>query len=150
MAVVSDYLNMSMSLLLSNRQKTDVEYRLPNDARSVLDKEVASWDVSRQTVPADATNRSFDVGNNATSVFLVFFSHPVAVVEVNNTATAFHTSFFGVWSDRSDGTNSLKLASTDSLKIDNTLHSPNYTSTSGGATTDVEATVVEITLSSTA
>ena len=112
MAVVSDYLNMSMSLLLSNRQKTDVEYRLPNDVRSVLDKEVASWDVSRQTVPADTTNRSFDVGNNATSVFLVFFSHPVAVVEINNTATAFYTSFFGVRSNESNGTDSMKLAST--------------------------------------
>ena len=82
-------------------------------------------------------------------MFLVFFSHPVAVVEVNNTATAFYTSFFGVWSNESNGTDSMKLASTDSLKIDNTLNSPNYISTSGGSTTDVEATVVEIALSST-
>lgn len=150
MATVQDYLNLAISGTMSNLAKTDVEFRLPDDIRRLSDMKVDAWQVTRSTIAAGATNQSFNVVGNATSLFMVFFSHPVAVVEINNTATAFHTSFFCVWSDRSDGTDSLKLSSTDSLKVSNTLHSPNYVSTSGGATTAVEATVLEVAFSSTA
>ena len=37
MAVIADYVNMSVSLVLSNKQGTDVEYRLPNDIRKQFD-----------------------------------------------------------------------------------------------------------------
>ena len=149
MATVQDYLNLAISGTISNQTKTDVEFQLPNDIRKLSDLKVDAWSVKRQTVAAGATG-TFNVVGNATSLLLVFFSHPVAVTEIDNAAVGFNASFFGVWSDRSDGTYSMRLSSTDSLKVTNTLHSPNYVGTLGGATTAVEATVLEIALSSTA
>ena len=149
MATVQDYLNLAISGTISNQTKTDVEFRLPDDIRKLSDLKVDAWSVKRQTVAAGATG-TFNVAGIDTSLFLVFFSHPVAVTEVGNGATTFRASFFGVWTDRSDGTQSMRLSITDSLKVTNTLHSPNYVGTLGGATTAVEATVLEITLSSTA
>jgi hypothetical protein len=149
MATVQDYLNLALSATISNQSKTDVEFQLPNDIRKLTDLKVDAWKVTRLEVAAGATG-TFNVAGGETSLFLVFFSHPVAVTEVENVAVAFYASFFGVWSDRSSGTYSMRLGATDSLKVTNTLHSPNYTSTLGGATTAVEVTVLEIALSSTA
>jgi hypothetical protein len=149
MATVQDYLNLAISGTVSNQTKTDVEFQLPNDIRKLSGMKVDAWQVTRSTIAAGAT-ATFNVVGNTTSLLMVFFSHPVAVTEIDNAAVGFNASFFGVWSDRSDGTASMRLSSTDSLKITNTLHSPNYVGTIGGATTVVDATVVEVAFSSTA
>jgi hypothetical protein len=149
MATVQDYLNLAISGTMSNLAKTDVEFRLPDDIRRLSDMKVDSWSVKRETVAAGATG-TFNVGGDSASMFLLFFSHPVVFTKVENVTVAFNASFFGVWSDRSDGTDSLKLGSTNSIVVTNTLHSPNYVSTSGGSTTAVEATVLEVAFSSTA
>jgi hypothetical protein len=150
MATVQDYLNLAVSGTLSNQAKTDVEFRLPDDIRRLTDMKVDAWSVKRVTVAAGATGQDFNVISSATSLFMVFFSHPVSFTKVENVATSFYASFFGVWSDRSDGTISMMLNNVDSIEVSNTLHSPNYVSTSGGSTTAVEATVLEIAFSSTA
>tara|TARA_R100001594_G_scaffold16436_3_gene33870 strand:- start:2695 stop:3144 length:450 start_codon:yes stop_codon:yes gene_type:complete len=149
MATVQDYLNLAISGTISNQSKTDIEFQLPNDIRRLSDLKVASWEVTRSTIAAGGS-AAFNVSGNTTSLFLLFFSHPVEIRKVENASVQFSASFFGVWTDRSDGTNSMDLGTTNSVEINNTLHSPNYVTTSGGATTAVEATKVEIALSSTA
>ena len=149
MATVQDYLNLAISGTVSNQTKTDVEFQLPNDIRKLVDMKVDAWSVKRTTVAADATV-VFNVLGHQTSLFLLFFSHPVSIREVEDSSVAFYASFFGVWSDRSSGTVSMALGATNSVVIQNNLHSPNYVSTGGGATTTVEATVVEVAFSSTA
>ena len=149
MATVQDYLNLAISGTMSNLAKTDVEFRLPDDIRRLSDMRVSSWQVTRSTIAASAT-QAFNVDGDGTSLFLLFFSHPVAFQKVENAAVSFNASFFGVWSDRSDGTDSMSLGSTNSVEIRNSLHSPNYVGVSGGSATAVEATLLEVAFSSTA
>jgi len=149
MATVQDYLNLAISGTISNQAKTDVEFQLPNDIRKLSDLKVDSWQVARKTIAAGAT-QAFNVTGLTTSLFFLFFSHPVQIRKIENVSLVFNSSFVGFWTDRSDGTNSMDLGSTNSVEINNALHSPNYVGASGGATTAVEATVLEIALSSTA
>lgn len=153
MATVQDYLNLALSATISNQSKTDVEFQLPNDIRKLTDLKVNRYQITRTTLAAGATTqRVGSLYTASSSLMLVFFSHPVLLVQFQGTSTTTDAmvTFVGVWTDRSDGTNSANLNGTAVVAVDNTLHSPNYTTTSGGATTAVEATVVEIELSSTA
>ena len=149
MATVQDYLNLALSGTISNQTKTDVEFQLPNDIRKLADMKVDSWSVKRTTVSAGA-GQAFNAIGNATSLFLVFFSHPVQVTKIDNASLVLNTSFVGFWTDRSDGTNSMDMGATNSVLINNDLRAPNYVTTSGGSTTAVEVTVVEVAFSSTA
>jgi hypothetical protein len=149
MAVVQDYLSALVSLQIGNLSRSDIEYSLPDDIRKLTDMKVDAWTVTRQTVSAGA-GQAFNATGNATSLFLVFFSHPVQVTKIDNASLVLNTSFVGFWTDRSDGTNSMDMGATNSVLINNDLRAPNYVTTSGGSTTAVEVTVVEVALSTTA
>jgi hypothetical protein len=71
MAVTADYINMAISLVLSNRQGTDVEYRLPNDIRKCFDDFALpnGYNVVRGTMADGAT-----VNMNATDTENIFFA----------------------------------------------------------------------------
>jgi hypothetical protein len=153
MATVQDYLNLALSATISNQSKTDVEFQLPNDIRKLTDLKVASWQIVRQEIAAGTANVKINRSVVAQSMIMVFFSHPVSVIGLGNTTLTGggqNLSFVGLWTDRSDGTDSAAFPSLGLIEFTNDLHSPNYVGTSGGATTAVEMTAVEIELSSTA
>jgi len=143
MATVQDYIDFAMSLKIGNRSMTDVSLSLPDDFRRFSDLKVKSIAARTVTVAGgDAVH--INRKQTADSICVVFCSHPVRVTRVNNDTLAdpFYVSFFAT------GRNSAGTASFDDpvLTIDNDLHTPTYTTTSGGATTDVDIYALNIEL----
>ena len=75
MAVIADYINMSVSLVLSNKQGTDVEYRLPNDIRKQFDDFALpdGYEMVRGTI-ANAATVTIGPSNNDVICYSLFLS----------------------------------------------------------------------------
>jgi hypothetical protein len=152
MAVVQDYMNMSMSLRVGNRTMTDVEYELPDDVRSVIsDLKVSDFKITRSTVAASAVDQSPGVSLSGSSVLLVFFSHPVAVKEladgdISASSRYVFTSFVGFARNMVGDANFM----TAPFLFDNCLQSTTVPPYNSYHATDnhvaVEMTVVELVL----
>ena len=90
MAVIADYVNMSVSLVLSNKQGTDVEYRLPNDIRKQFDDFALpdGYELIRGTIANGAT---VNLGPAATGniCYALFLSDvcSVTIADVNSDVT---------------------------------------------------------------
>ena len=131
---VQQYLNMALSLTTSNKSKTDVQFSLPDDLRRYENLKIKQMQTQRLEVAGEGGTpdiRSVNRTGDDDSVVLVF--------AISNTL---RTSFFGIARDRSGSYGPTAAA----LKFRNNLHSPNYTSDSGGATTAVEILVVQLDL----
>tara|TARA_R100000664_G_C2757330_1_gene145517 strand:+ start:3444 stop:3899 length:456 start_codon:yes stop_codon:yes gene_type:complete len=144
---VQQYLNMALSLTTSNKSKTDIQFSLPDDLRRYENLKIKQMHTQRLEVAAEgltpAINEIDRIGDDD-SVVLVFASHPISITEINGSAISntLRTSFFAIGRDRSGSYGPTAIA----LKYRNNLHSPNYTSDSGGATTAVEVLVVQLDL----
>tara|TARA_A100001515_G_C4507101_1_gene188748 strand:- start:111 stop:566 length:456 start_codon:yes stop_codon:yes gene_type:complete len=144
---IQQYLNLAISLTSSNKSKTDISFSLPDDLRRYENLKIKNMTVKRLEAAGQNTG---DAANILTrldgddSLFFVFASHPISITEVNGQALThtLRTSFFGLGRDRSGSYGPVSNA----LKYKNNLHSPNYTSDSGGTTATVELLVVQITL----
>jgi len=90
MAVSADYLNMAVSLVLSNKQGTDVEYRLPNDIRKCFDDFALpeGYEMVRGTIANTATVNigPTDTGNICYALFLSDICS-VTIADVNSDVT---------------------------------------------------------------
>lgn len=144
---VQQYLNMALSLTTSNKSKTDIQFSLPDDLRRYENLKIKQMQTQRLEIPGEGGTpdiRPLSRTGDDDSVILLFASHPVSITEVNGAALSntLRTSFFGIARDRSGSYG----PTTTALKLRNNLHSPNYTSDSGGATTTVEVLVVQLDL----
>ena len=141
---VQQYLNMALSLTTSNKSKTDVQFSLPDDLRRYENLKIKMMSTQRFEVPGGTGLLNINRLGDDDSVCLVFASHPITIYAVNGTnlTHTLRTSFFGVARDRSGSYGPTAAA----LTYQNNLHSPNYTSDSGGATTTVEILVVQLDL----
>tara|TARA_R110000824_G_scaffold83466_3_gene208995 strand:- start:637 stop:1092 length:456 start_codon:yes stop_codon:yes gene_type:complete len=144
---VQQYLNMALSLTTSNKSKTDVQFSLPDDLRRYENLKIKQMQTQRLEVAGEGGTpdiRSVNRTGDDDSVVLVFASHPISITEINGAtiSNTLRTSFFGIARDRSGSYGPTAAA----LKFRNNLHSPNYTSDSGGATTAVEILVVQLDL----
>jgi len=144
---VQQYLNMALSLTTSNKSKTDVQYSLPDDLRKYENLKIKKLNVVR-TEQAGMSTGDTAININRIdgddSLCLVFSSHPISISEINGSAISntLRTSFFAIGRDRTGAYGSVAVA----LKYRNNLHSPNYTSDSGGATSTVEILIVQMVL----
>ena len=142
---VQKYLNMALSLTTSNKSKTDVQFSLPDDLRRYENLKIKQMRVERWEAPAEGgTPTEYVVtrtGDND-SIVLLFASHPVSITELNGAtlSNTLRTSFFAVGRDRSGGFGPTATI----LKYRNNLHSPNYTSDSGGETTVADILIVQL------
>ena len=84
MAVIADYINMSVSLVLSNKQGTDVEYRLPNDIRKGFDDFALplGYSINRGTLANGATKT---IGAVALGMLFALFLSDACSVQVYDT-----------------------------------------------------------------
>jgi hypothetical protein len=77
MAVLPDYLNLSLLLRISNKQQTDIEYELPDDIRKWEDFQLpAGYSLVRGTIAAGATETPAMPANNV----LVFIQTSTSVI----------------------------------------------------------------------
>ena len=135
MATVQDYLNMAVSMTIGNKSGTDNQFRLPNDFRKYEDLKVKSFEVTSGTHGVD-TARGYEYNTSTDSTFLLFYSHPVEVTHINGdtiaVASRFTTSFI-CFGRNIPGTASFGTAAptTNVVQVENTLHGPYYTSSSG-------------------
>lgn len=143
-SAVQKYLNMAVSLTASNKSNTDVSYSLPNDLRRYENVKIKKISTERTEVAGGATEYSVDRIDGDDSLCFVFASHPINITEVNGQAltNTLKTTFFGIARDRAGAYG----ATASVFKYKNNLHTPNYTSDSGGATSTVELLIVQIVL----
>jgi len=137
MAIVQDYIDFAVSMKIGNRSMTDVSLSLPDDFRRFSDVKVGSLNIDTETWAGGTDTNAIPFDSLTQSMFMVFFSHPVSIVEINGSAISdtFFTSFVA-FSRMSAGTASFNPAI---VRFKNDLHTPNYTSDLGGSTTDVDA-----------
>ena len=144
---VQQYLNMALSLTTSNKSKTDIQFSLPDDLRRYENLKIKQMKTQRFEIAGEGNDPEFTnisrIGDDDSVVF-VFASHPVSITEINGAtlSSTLRTSFFGIARDRSGSYGPTGTA----LRIRNNLHSPNYTSDSGGETTTVELITVQLDL----
>jgi hypothetical protein len=81
MAVTADYINMAVSMVLSNKQGTDVEYRLPNDIRKCFDDFALpdGYSIFRGTVANGATA---DINLYAPNIMVALFMSDACTVRI--------------------------------------------------------------------
>ena len=91
MAVIADYINMSVSLVLSNKQGTDVEYRLPNDIRKCFDDFALpdGYSVFRGTVAGGGGVA--DVNLSAITIMVALFMSDACTVRIFDDSAASDT-----------------------------------------------------------
>jgi len=139
MAVVQDYIDFAVSMKIGDQTMSDISLSLPDDFRRFSGVKVESFNIDTVTVPGGAGTLTIPFTSLEESMFMVFFSHPVSITEINGSTIAdtFFTSFVA-FSRMGAGTSSFNA---NILKFVNNLHTPNYTSTGGGSTTPVESYV---------
>jgi hypothetical protein len=144
---VQQYLNLAVSLTTSNKSKTDIEYSLPDDLRKYEDLKIKMLSVKKlEQAPMLTGDTAITVNrlDGDDSLCFVFASHPISINTINGSAIGndLRTSFFAIGRDRSGAYG----ANTVAFQYRNNLHSPNYTSDSGGEATTVEILIVQMTL----
>jgi hypothetical protein len=133
---VQKYIDLALSIFIGNKSGTDNFLRLPDDWRKLSDQKITTYDVSTNTIAYHATTETiiskYDGANNAASLIFTFFSHPVAITNVNGTnlANAYNTSFYGVYRDRAGKIDSPD-ASTIAFKFKNNLSTASSYLTAG-------------------
>lgn len=143
-SVTDKYLNFIFSLMISNRSKTNFGFVLPDDFRKLEDIKIKDSRIKNFTVAAGATYQ-YDIFDPEMNFFFIVGSHPFSVTRLNYATISrnLYTSFFAVGRDR-PGDFNLNIA--PFLEISNNLHTPDYDSTFGGATTDLEVVSVELSI----
>ena len=145
---VQKYFNLALSLTVGNKSGTDLSFILPEDLRKYSDLKIKQIKTQSVSVPYhDTIVAEVDrVGGDDDAIF-VLSSHPIKITAVNGqdlTAASGNdilTSFFVVARDRAGG---YVAALTPTLRFENDLTSPNFSSTGApGATAEV--LVVQVT-----
>jgi len=122
--MAQDFLSLITSFRIGNRNLSDIEFALGDDIRKFENQKVDSWGFRRDTVLASASPQNVQplpgaVGN---TLGLVFFSHPVVIVQYQGAALAvadqLFTSFMGYY--RPAGASQVN---TTWFQADNTLDS---------------------------
>ena len=141
-STLQQFLNLAVSLTVSNKSKTDVSYSLPDDLRRYENVKIKQMQTQRFEIPGGATEYAIPRIDGDDSLILVFASHPISITEINtdNLTHTLRTSFIGFARDRTGAFG----AASPPIKYKNDLHTPNYTSTGGGATTPVEIVTVQM------
>jgi hypothetical protein len=82
MAAIADYINMSVSMVLSNKQGTDVEYRLPNDIRKQFDDFALpdGYSIFRGTVAGGGATA--DINLSAPNIMVALFMSDACTVRI--------------------------------------------------------------------
>jgi hypothetical protein len=145
MATVQDYLNMAISLTLSNKSGTDKAFALPDDFRKYSDLKVKQYHVKTGTAAGHAsTVVPLNTSTSADGLFFAFFSHPVKVTKLHNTTlgTPIYTSFVGFARNQAGTGNFTNVA----VSFVNSLHTPDFDSESGGAMAEVDYIYVDFRL----
>jgi hypothetical protein len=145
---VIKYLNLALSLMVTNRSKTSSFYSLPDDFRKFEDMKIKDSRIRNFTLEA-GSSIIIDRFDDEQNLVLVFGSHPFVIGRLNGISLGstqeVYSSFFGFWRDRPGSAN---LQATSVLAIENTLASPDYGSITGSDETDVELIIVEISIES--
>jgi hypothetical protein len=143
-AAVQNYLNLAFSLTSSNRSKTDVSYSLPDDLRKYEDVKIKSLQTQRHSVVGGSGTGVVTRIDGDDSLLFIFASHPISITAVNGQSlgSTLRTSCFCIGRDRPGAYGATATA----LTYQNNLHTPNYTSDSGGSTTTVEVLIVQMVL----
>ena len=144
MATVQDYLNMAVSMTIGNKSGTDNQFRLPNDFRKYEDLKVKDFSINSLTL-GDGDQHSVTQFDPDEALVFIFASHPFSLARFNglvlgSTQKVF-TTFIGFARDRAGDAN---LQSANVLAIQNDLNTPNFVSTSGGATEPLSIIVVQV------
>jgi hypothetical protein len=136
MAVVQDYIDFAVSMKIGNRAMTDISLSLPDDFRRFSGVKVESFNMDSLIGVVAGIPTAITLKDVNESMFMVFFSHPVSITEINGSTIAdtFFTSFVA-FSRMGAGTSSFNA---NILKFHNNLHTPTYTSDLGGSTTNVD------------
>ena len=146
-SVVQKYLNLALSLVVSNKSGTDTFFQLPDDWRRLSSLKVKDPHLDSYTQGIDSV-KSINKADTDNSAFFVFFSHPVSVTYVNGVSLSniFNTSFYGIYRDRAGKINS-PGSSTNIITFNNNLSTSSgyttvYDSSNPGA--DVDVFIVEL------
>tara|TARA_R100000664_G_scaffold33880_1_gene52501 strand:- start:2016 stop:2492 length:477 start_codon:yes stop_codon:yes gene_type:complete len=151
-ANVQDYLNLAISLIVSNKSGTDASYSLPNDLRKLSNIKVKNHSVVTKNMAAGVIGETIQRDYVSPTFLLVIWDHPVAITHINDQelgtsrSKALYTNFYISFRDRVGATNMYQ----DLLKFDNILDSttnPPYNALDTapwGETTAGKFTVVQL------
>ena len=119
MAVLPDYLNLSLLLRISNKQQTDIEYELPDDVRKLEDFQLPEgYTMIRNSLSASAT--ALLVSTNGVLVFLQTSGQARFSVTAGGAAVMVGTMFlFSVGSDTACGITQIQvqnMSGTDAIE----------------------------------
>tara|TARA_R100001163_G_scaffold20616_1_gene17840 strand:- start:24 stop:467 length:444 start_codon:yes stop_codon:yes gene_type:complete len=144
MATAQDYFNMAVSMSVGNKAGTDNFAFLPDDLRKFKDLKVNNVTVQTLSTPGGATVVPLNTYSSTDSFFMAFFSHPVRVTTINGQALGagneLYTSFVAFGRNYKGTANITNVA----VGYVNDLHTPDFASTSGGATEDVDVIYVRV------